>query len=97
MIFFRQTGESFSDIASYLISGTGVPDPFMCLADFESYRLTHERLMNDYGNRELWNRSSLKNISAAGYFTADRSIGEYASRIWSISRVSGAERKKTKK
>ena len=30
-------GESFSDIVQYLISGHGISDPYMCLADFESY------------------------------------------------------------
>ena len=34
-------GESFSEIAMYLLSGQGIADPYMCLADFESYRKTH--------------------------------------------------------
>ncbi len=81
-------GESFSNIATYLTSGSGIPDPFMCLADFESYRLTHERILADYQNKEKWNRMSLMNISASGYFTADRSINEYAEKFWGIKRLS---------
>jgi starch phosphorylase len=80
-------GESFADIASYLISGPGIADPFMCLADFESYRMTHEQIIEDYKNKEKWNRMSLMNISAAGYFTADRSINEYAEKFWGINRL----------
>ena len=80
-------GESFSDIAAYLLNGHGIADPYMCMADFESYRATHERMMQAYRNKELWNRMSLLNIAAAGYFAADRSIEEYASRIWGLKKI----------
>ena len=80
-------GENFSDIANYLISGSGIPDPFMCLADFESYRTTHDRMIEDYCNKAKWNRMSLMNIAASGYFTADRSINEYAEKFWNLKRL----------
>ncbi len=80
-------GESFADIASYLLSGHGVADPYMCLADFESYRSTHEAMIRAYQNKEHWNRMSLYNIAAAGHFAADRSIEEYAERIWKLKKV----------
>ena len=80
-------GESFADIAAYLITGQGVADPYMCLADFESYRTTHARAINDYQNKDKWNRMSLLNIAASGYFAADRSINEYAKNIWCIKRL----------
>jgi starch phosphorylase len=59
----------------------------MCLADFESYRTTHERAVADYANKEKWNRMSLMNIAASGFFAADRSINEYAENIWGIKRL----------
>ncbi len=77
-------GESFADVATYLLTGQGVADPFMCLADFESYRLTHQQAINDYANRAEWSRRSLLNTAACGYFAADRSIKEYAENIWHI-------------
>ena len=80
-------GESFADIASYLLNGHGIADPYMCLADFESYRLTHERMIAEYQDKEAWNRKSLLNIAAAGHFAADRSIEEYAQRIWKLKKV----------
>ncbi len=81
-------GESFADIASYLLNnGHGVADPYMCLADFESYHLTHEAMMTAYRDKEKWNRMSLLNIAAAGKFAADRSIEEYAQRIWKLKKV----------
>ena len=72
------------DIANYLIAGHGISDPYMCLADFESYRTTHAKAINDYRNKNEWNKMSLCNIAASGYFTADRSISEYANNIWGI-------------
>lgn len=80
-------GESFSDIAAYLLNGHGIADPYMCMADFESYRTTHEQMMQAYRDKTRWNRMSLLNIAAAGYFAADRSIEEYASRIWGLKKV----------
>jgi starch phosphorylase len=80
-------GESFAEIANYLVSGPGIADPYMCLADFESYRLTHANAVLDYQNKEKWNRMSLLNIAACGYFAADRSIDEYAKNIWNLRKV----------
>lgn len=80
-------GESFSEIASYLIAGHGIADPYMCLADFESYRIAHEGMTDAYEDKNKWNRMSLLNIAAAGYFAADRSIEEYAGRIWGMKKV----------
>ena len=80
-------GESFSDIANYLVSGPGVADPYMCFADFESYRMTHANAVSDYQDKNKWNRMSLLNIAASGYFAADRSIDEYAKNIWNLRKL----------
>ncbi len=81
-------GESFAGIRSYLISaGYGISDPYMCLADFESYREAHNRALRTYADKEKWNRMSLINIAASGKFAADRSIEEYAQRIWHLEKV----------
>ena len=78
-------GTSFGDIANYLIRNAPVADPYMCLADFESYCKTHKRIIELYRNDKLgWNRMSLMNIAAAGYFSADRSIRDYANNIWNL-------------
>ena len=80
-------GESFSDIAGYLLNGHGVADPYMCLADFESYRMTHQSAVTQYRNRTAWTRMSLLNTAHSGFFAADRSIREYADRIWKLKPV----------
>ena len=80
-------GESFKNIADYLIAASGVADPYMCLADFESYKSMHDHALSLYPNKKLWNRMSINNIAGAGEFAADRSIEEYAQRIWHLSKV----------
>ena len=78
-------GESFADIANYLLTGTPIADPYMCMADYQSYLATQNELSNLYAtDKRTWNQKSLRNIAAAGYFSADRSITEYADNIWNL-------------
>ena len=78
-------GESFADIANYLLTGTPVADPYMCMADFESYYITQKRVKDLYAEDKMrWAKISLNNIAAAGIFSADRSIKEYAENIWNL-------------
>ncbi len=73
----------FSPVAENLIHS----DPYMVLADFESYRRAQEHSAELYVNRQKWNQMSLMNIANAGIFSADRSINDYASDIWNIKPV----------
>ena len=79
-------GESFNDIADYLLNSGNVPDPYMCLADFESYINAHNVMDTTYQDRKKWNAMSLSNIATAGFFAADRSIEKYAREIWGLSK-----------
>ncbi len=80
-------GQSFSDIASYLLTGSPVADPYMCLADFGAFCDIHQKVDEVYKNKLLWAKKSLNNIASAGVFSADRSIKEYADRIWHLKRI----------
>ena len=78
-------GESFADIANYLLTGSPVADPYMCMADYESYLSIQQKMSILYeSDKRSWNQKALRNISAAGYFAADRSIREYADNIWHL-------------
>ena len=80
-------GQSFGDIANYLLTGTPVADPYMCLADFGAFLDVHVKADEVYKNKLLWAKKSLNNIASAGVFAADRSIKEYAERIWGLKKV----------
>ena len=59
----------------------------MCLADFENYMEIHEKMDEAYNDKTAFAKMSLINISEAGRFAADRSIKEYADRIWKLTSV----------
>ena len=80
-------GESFSDIAKYLLTGSPVADPYMCLADFGAYADIHLTADKVYKDKLLWAKKSLNNIATAGVFAADRSIKEYAENIWHLKSI----------
>ncbi len=79
---------TFSEIADSLTIGRGSQaDPYMCLADFSSYVDAQDRLNAAYLDKYRWGRMSLVNIAKAGFFAADRSVEEYATRIWNLTKV----------
>jgi len=80
-------GNSFTNIVGYLLYSYGISDPYMCLADFDSYFAASERMRRTYAERSAWCEKMLVNIAKAGYFAADRSIREYAENIWRVSTV----------
>ena len=78
-------GESFADIANYLLTGAPIADTYMCMADYQSYLATQNEMSNLYAtDKRTWNQKSLRNIAAAGFFSADRSIRDYANNIWNL-------------
>lgn len=80
-------GVAFDDIARYLLVGSPVADPYMCLADFGSYCDIHAKADEVYKDKMLWARKSLNNIATSGIFSADRAIREYADNIWNLKRM----------
>ena len=59
-------------------------DWFMTFPDFKSYCEAKEKAFADYEDRTSWARKMLVNISQAGYFSSDRTIGEYDRDIWKL-------------
>lgn len=77
--------ESFVEVMNYLTTGyNNMADPYYVIADFESYKNAQAAIASSYQDRNLWNKISLANIAKAGIFSADRSVLEYAERIWNI-------------
>ena len=80
-------GQSFSDIANYLLTGSPIADPYMCLADFGSFCDIHEKADSVYAKKLDWAKKSLNNIATAGIFASDRSIRDYANNIWGLKSI----------
>ena len=60
-------------------------DTYMIAADFDSYCETQLRVADTYRNPREWNKRSVMNIANMGYFSSDRSIQEYADKIWHVA------------
>ncbi len=73
-------GCTFNEVANSLKD----VDPYMVLADFDSYRKAQAYSSECYRNTEKWAKMSLNNIAGAGVFSADRAVTEYAKDIWGL-------------
>jgi starch phosphorylase len=59
-------------------------DPFMVLADYRAYMDADEQVNQLYANPAEWHRRALINTAMMGHFSSDRTIQEYAKRIWRV-------------
>ena len=73
-------GCTFNDVANSLKNN----DPYMVLADFDSYRKAQHYVAECYNDKMKWAKMSLNNIAGAGIFSADRAVAEYADNIWHL-------------
>ena len=81
-------GTNFGEIADSLTVGRGGgADPYMVLADFGSYVDAQSKVSEAYRDRYRFEKMSLVNIARSGFFAADRSVEEYAQRIWQLKKV----------
>ncbi|OGP27367.1 MAG: glycogen phosphorylase [Deltaproteobacteria bacterium GWA2_57_13] len=57
-------------------------DYYMHLADLTSYAQAQQRVADLYADPEAWSRKAIINVACSGKFSSDRTIAEYAAKIW---------------
>ena len=62
-------------------------DYYQAFADFRSYVDTQKLVDEKYKDQEAWVNSALQNIVNMSFFSSDRTILEYAEKIWKIEPV----------
>ncbi len=72
---------ALSSIKESLLDGG---DPYLCLADFESYSKAHEEINRKYVDTKGWAKSAILNTAYMGKFNSDRSIQDYVDKIWKL-------------
>ncbi|OLP16937.1 glycogen phosphorylase [Leptolyngbya sp. 'hensonii'] len=62
-------------------------DPFLLLADYQTYVDCQDRVSQAYRDQDQWTRMSILNVARIGKFSSDRSIEEYCRDIWQVQPV----------
>ncbi|KAM8982787.1 LOW QUALITY PROTEIN: glycogen phosphorylase, muscle form-like [Ara ararauna] len=78
--FSPRQPDLFRDIVSMLLNH----DRFKVFADYEAYVKCQERVSDLYKNPREWTRTVIRNVAAAGKFSSDRTIAQYAREIWGV-------------
>jgi glycogen phosphorylase len=84
---FIRSGALCSDepgIFNGLIEDLMYHDRYMLLVDFEPYLAAQAEVDRAYRDPHRWTRSAILNVARCGYFSSDRSVQEYAERIWKL-------------
>jgi len=65
-------------------------DPYLCLADYEGYVEAQAKVDAAYKNRDLWVKMAIHNTARVGKFSSDRTISEYAEKVWNLGAINPA-------
>jgi starch phosphorylase len=60
-------------------------DHYLLLADYAAYITAQDNVARHYANPTRWAHMAVMNIAAAGKFSSDRTISQYAKEIWGVT------------
>ncbi|HEX5363406.1 MAG TPA: glycogen/starch/alpha-glucan phosphorylase [Gallionella sp.] len=66
-------------------------DHYLLLADYASYMAMQDKVGAMYQDQEEWSRRAILNVARMGKFSSDRSIREYAEKVWNVKAVPPSE------
>jgi starch phosphorylase len=72
----------FQDIVDVLLKHG---DHYLLLADYASYVEAQDRVSELYRDKTEWTKRSILNVAGMGKFSSDRTIREYAEKIWHVA------------
>ena len=59
-------------------------DYFFVLADLEAFDKAIKKAEKTYLDQNKWIKMAIKNVAKMGYFSSDRAVREYATKIWHV-------------
>ncbi len=75
--------EEFKEIRDKLLGS----DEYFVLEDLPAYQKAHEKANALYKDQARWWKMAIVNIAKSGFFSSDRTIGQYAEEIWKIQPI----------
>lgn len=82
--FFTGNAEDFKPLRNSLLDGG---DPFLVCADYRAYVDCQAKVDAAYRDTTHWTKMSILNTARTGFFSSDRTIREYAEKIWKLPGV----------
>ena len=76
--------EGDRDLFHPLLANLCGSDPFRVMADLGDYRRAQNEVDTVWKDPSRWSTMSVLNSARCGFFSSDRSIREYAERIWKV-------------
>ena len=83
----NQYGAAEIDLFKPIADNLLYEDPYLLLADYQSYIECQDKVGLAYRDRDNWTKMSILNVARMGKFSSDRSIKEYCEDIWHVSAV----------
>ena len=62
-------------------------DHYLLMADYASYIACQKKVEDAYRNQKEWVKKAILNVANMGKFSSDRTIMQYAEKIWNAKQV----------
>ena len=70
-----------------MIRGLMNVDYYLLFADYQSYIDAQDKAAKLYQQKEAWTKKSIYNVVRVSKFSSDRSVKEYADKIWKVKPI----------
>jgi starch phosphorylase len=82
--YFTGNQDEFKPLRDSLLSHG---DPFLVMADYDSYAAAQAEVDKAYRNQPRWQKMAIHNTARMGKFSSDRTILEYAKKVWNLPQI----------